>query len=299
MSATWPVILSEHRQFDETWAAWLRRWTLGLVYPLRRTRIEILPRVLMSTFSFILLGKRNRVCAGNEKMLHGPQGFAGISEDMSVNALVSAYRNGLFPFCHLGPMKWWSPETRAVLDPQNAHVSKKIRQLLRSGKYAVTFDQDFAGVIKACAEVRPGKTPLTWITPRVMSAYHDLHLAGYAHSVEVWDKEGKLIGGAYGVAAGEVFFGESQFSRADHASKIAIAVLHEHLAKWGFKLRDAKFMTGHLESLGFHTLTRAEFMSELAVHAHKPDRRGKWQVEATVTAKPTASAPARSQRQAA
>lgn len=294
-SPAWPAIHSESSAFQESWPARLRRWALGLFYPLRRSRIGILPRVLMSTFAFVLFGEDSRVRAANENetMLHGPQGFAGISDDLSVRALVGAYRNGFFPFCHLGPMKWWSPETRAVLDPQNAHVSKKIRQLLRSGKYKVTFDQDFAGVIRACAEVRPGKTPLTWITPRVMTAYHDLHLAGYAHSVEVWDREGHLIGGAYGVALGEVFFGESQFSRAPHASKIAIAVLHDHLARWGFKLRDAKFMTGHLESLGFRSLTRAQFQAELAVHVHKPDRRGNWQVETLEPEKPAASLPAK------
>jgi leucyl/phenylalanyl-tRNA--protein transferase len=95
------------------------------------------------------------------------------------------------------------------------------------------------------------------------------------------------------VALGEVFFGESQFSRTDHASKIAIAVLHDHLARWGFKLRDAKFMTGHLESLGFRSLTRAQFQAELAVHVHKPDRRGKWQVETLEPEKPAASLPAK------
>ena len=295
-----PAILSENKQFLETWAARLRRWALGLAYPLRRARIAILPRVLMSTFAFVLLGEDSRVRAGNEAELHGPQGFAGVSDDLSVNALVSAYRAGLFPFCHVGPMKWWSPVTRAVLDPQDAHVSKKIRQLLRSGKYTVTFDKDFAGVIKACAEIRPGKTPLTWITPRIMAAFHDLHLAGYAHSVEVWDHDGNLAGGAYGVALGDVFFGESQFSHADHASKIAIAVLHEHLAKWGFKVRDAKNMTQHLKTLGFRPLSRAEFMAQLSQHAHKPDRRGKWQVEVLEPVKASSPAsPPKGQSQAA
>lgn len=277
-----PPILSDSFHFEEPLAARLRRWMLGLAYPLRLKRIAILPRVLARTLDHVVLGKGASPMASAECVLHGSQGFAGVSDDLSVDALLSAYRKGFFPFCHLGPMKWWNPETRAVLTPKETHVPKKVRQLLRNGKFSVTFDRDFASVIRACAQVRPGKTPLTWITSRVMSAYHDLHLAGFAHSVEVWDSEKRLVGGLYGVALGEVFFGESQFSNADHASKVGVAVLHEHLAHWGFKLRDAKFMTGHLQSLGFREMPRAEFLAELKAHAHKPDRRGRWQIEEAV-----------------
>ena len=106
-------------------------------------------------------------------------------------------------------MKWWCPEERAVIDPAETHVGKNLRRLLRQEKFRITFDQDFAGVIAACAAPRSGKVPLTWITPRVMQAFWKAHKAGYAHSVEVWDRENRLVGGLYGMAIGKVFFGES------------------------------------------------------------------------------------------
>jgi leucyl/phenylalanyl-tRNA--protein transferase len=132
--------------------------------------------------------------------------------------------------------------------------------------------------MRACAQPRERKTPLTWITPRIMRAFWALHQAGYAHSVEVWD-EGDLVGGLYGLAIGDVFFGESQFSRTEHASKVAVAVLHSHLAYWGFALRDAKSISPHLASLGFKTVDRATFQGLLRDYAWRPGRVGRWAVE--------------------
>jgi len=122
---------------------------------------------------------------------------------LSVDALLANYRRGYFPVCHIGAMKWWCPEERAVIDPSRTHVGRNLRRLLRQGKFTITMDQDFAGVIAAHAVPRSSKTPLTWITPRVMRAYYDAHKAGYAHSVEVWDEEGRLVGGLYGLAIGK------------------------------------------------------------------------------------------------
>jgi leucyl/phenylalanyl-tRNA---protein transferase len=157
-------------------------------------------------------------------------------------------------------MKWWCPEERAAINPANTHVGKNLRRLLRQDKFKITFDQDFAGVIAACAPPRPGKVPLTWITPRVMQAFWRAHTAGYAHSVEVWDRENRLVGGLYGLAIGKVFFGESQFSLVEHTSKIAVVALHRHLREWGYHLRDAKWMTPHLASSGFETLSRETWL---------------------------------------
>jgi leucyl/phenylalanyl-tRNA--protein transferase len=133
--------------------------------------------------------------------------------------------------------------------------------------------------MQACAEPRPGHIPLTWITPRVMHAFWPLHEAGYAHSVEVWDDEDRLVGGSYGLAIGDVFFGESQFSRARDTSKIATAVLNCHLASCGFVLRDAKWMTGHLANFGFTVVGRADFEAVLRRHAHRAGRTGRWAVD--------------------
>lgn len=169
-----------------------------------------------------------------------------------------------------------------MLVPKNTHVSKNVRRLLRQGKFRVTFDQDFPRVIEACARPRSGKTPLTWITPRIMKAFWALHKAGYAHSVEVWDGSDQLVGGLYGLAIGDVFFGESQFATAEHASKVAITVLHCHLAEWGFELRDAKYISPHLTTLGFRNISRKTFQALLQRHASTEGRVGPWSVDDTI-----------------
>jgi len=265
-------------QFRESAAATLRRLLLGFLYPLRASRLAVLPAMLGMTLEF-LLSPAAAASRFDEPQYHCWQGLVGVSDDLSAEAILARYRQGLFPFCHIGPMKWWSPATRAVLRPQETHVEKNIRRLIRKGKYRVTFDSDFAAVMQACGEPRPGKTPLTWITPTIMRAFWVLHRQGHAHSVEVWDDMGRLVGGLYGLAVGNVFFGESQFARARDASKIAVATLHYHLAHWGFALRDAKWPTRHLTSLGFHTITRDELARVLAVEATKLGRVGRWSVD--------------------
>jgi leucyl/phenylalanyl-tRNA--protein transferase len=196
-------------------------------------------------------------------------------------------------------MKWWSPAERAVIDPADTHVGKNLRRLLRQKKFTITFDKDFAGVIEACAQPREGKVPLTWITPRVMQAYLEAHRAGYAHSVEVWDGDGKLVGGLYGLAIGKVFFGESQFAFAEHASKVALVALHRHLREWGFHVRDGKTMTSHLASFGFKSLKRKDFLALLHDHVHEPGRSGPWSVDAKLDLADWPAKPRTASRQAA
>jgi leucyl/phenylalanyl-tRNA--protein transferase len=210
---------------------------------------------------------------------YSKRGLVGISNDLSVPALVANYSRGFFPVCHMGAMKWWSPEVRAVIDPAETHISRNVRKLLRQHKFTVTMDQDFAGVMEACARPRPGKVPLTWITPRIMQAYWDAYKAGYGHSVEVWDEDGRLVGGLFGLAIGKVYFGESQFSAVEHASKIATLALHRHLAEWGYHVRDGKWMTPHLASLGFKPMTRDEFQALVAEHVHEPGHVDRWAID--------------------
>ena len=264
--------------FREDFSATLRRLFLGLLYPLRLSRIRILPLVVLLTAE-LMIDPGFATRRFDDPKYRGWQGLVGVSQDLSTQSILDNYRRGIFPFCHLGPMKWWCPEERAVLDPREAHLEKNIRRLIRQGKYHVTFDADFAAVMEACAEPRSGKTPLTWITPRIMRAFWELHREGHAHSVEVWNNEGQLVGGLYGLAIGAVFFGESQFARVRDASKIAVATLHCHLAHWGFALRDAKWPTEHLASLGFHTMGRDEFLQALEKHASKPGRVGRWSTD--------------------
>jgi len=157
-----------------------------------------------------------------------------------------------------------------------------VRHMLRRGKFLVTFDEDFAGVIEACAAPRPGKTPLTWITPQIMCAFWELHVAGYAHSVEVWDDNRHLVAGLYGLAIGGVFFAESRFTRVESASKVAVTVLHHHLAHWGFGIRDAKWMSSQLASLGFRVVSREIFNKMLETLCSKPTRLGRWEIARTL-----------------
>jgi leucyl/phenylalanyl-tRNA--protein transferase len=267
--------------FSENLPAILRRHALGAAYALRPNRLTALPHIAWMTAEF-LASHRLAAQRLREPKYRTFQGLAGISEDLSSQALLDGYRRGLFPFCHVRPMKWWCPEIRAVLHPSETRIEKNLRRLIRQGKYKVTFDTDFAAVMRGCAEPRAGKTPLTWITPQVMRAFWQLHKAGHAHSVEVWDQQGGLVGGMYGLAAGDVFFGESQFSQVRDASKIAVATLHCHLAHWGFALRDAKWPTEHLASLGFRTVTRMEFLGALEAHVWKPGRVGRWEVDQTL-----------------
>lgn len=267
--------------FRERLGAFLRRIALGIAYSLRPNRWRLIPYAFWFTVEF-LLSAEMAVSRLGEPKYRGWQGLVGVSEDLSPRALLDGYRRGMFPFCHIGPMKWWSPDVRAVLTPQETHIEKNLRRIIRQGKYRVTFDTDFAAVMRACAEPRPGKTPLTWITPRMMRAFWDLHRAGYAHSVEVWDQDGALVGGLYGLAAGDVFFGESQFSLVRDASKVAVATLHCHLAHWGFALRDAKWPTEHLTSLGFNRVSRDELLTALREHAWRPDHVGPWRIDETL-----------------
>jgi leucyl/phenylalanyl-tRNA--protein transferase len=265
-------------RFSEPLAARLRRWALGTAYALQPNRIALMPRLAKLTALHFLKPVSTRDLLRNPK-LQGKQGLLGISNDLSVGALLAAYKKGVFPVCHIGPMKWWSPAERAVLFFENAHVEKGVRKRIRQGRFDVTFDKDFAAVMKACADPRAGKTPLTWLTPRIMDAFWDLHQAGYAHSVEVWDRKRQLVGGIFGIAIGGVFFGESQFSRVRDASKIASAVLNCHLEHWGFALRDAKWMSGYLAGLGFTTIDRDTFERILEQHVSKPGRVGFWEVD--------------------
>jgi leucyl/phenylalanyl-tRNA--protein transferase len=172
-----------------------------------------------------------------------------------------------------------APPQRCVLDFANFHMSKRLRSRLRQNRFRVTFDRDFEGVIKACAGRRDGKWHLTWITPQIMYAYARLYDAGYAHSFEVWNSDGTLVGGGYGVAVGGAFTIESQFTLESHTSKIGFAMLNWHLAKWGFVLNDNKGPTQNTLEMGFQVIPRAEFQLRLAQAMQQPGRRGRWEVE--------------------
>jgi leucyl/phenylalanyl-tRNA--protein transferase len=223
---------------------------------------------------------RNDTLPEPERALASPPGLAGVVHDLSVPTLVAAYSRGLYPFSHLPPVKWWSPPTRSMLFFKDHHIGKTLRTKLKQARYAVTFDRDFEGVIAACAGRRSGRWHLTWITPRIMRAYTDLFDAGYAHSFEVWNEAGKLVGGGYGVAIGASFSGESQFSLETDTSKIGLSALNFHLARWGFHFDDGKIITPTTYAMGFREIDRADYLSRLAQAVRTPSKTGRWKVEA-------------------
>jgi leucyl/phenylalanyl-tRNA---protein transferase len=199
------------------------------------------------------------------KALREPNGLLAAGGDLRPERLIQAYRHGCFPWFQDGqPILWWSPDPRTVLLPDNLHVSRSLAKVLRQGRYRVTFDQAFAEVIRACAAPRSYAAE-TWITSPMQDAYLELHRRGIAHSVEVW-RDDLLVGGLYGLAIGQLFFGESMFSRADNASKVGFVTLVEHLKDWGFVLIDCQMPTEHLLSLGAQTISRTEFAGYLNAH---------------------------------
>jgi leucyl/phenylalanyl-tRNA--protein transferase len=184
--------------------------------------------------------------------------------------LLQGYAAGIFPMADsrdAAELFWVEPRHRAIIPLAGSsggfHMSRSLRKTLRSGRFQVTLDKDFAGVIAACAD-----RPETWINAEIESAMLALHASGHAHSIEVWDGgdggSGNLVGGVYGVRLGRAFFGESMFSRATDASKVALAWLVARLQVGGFTLLDCQFMTDHLASLGAVTVSRAAYVALLS-----------------------------------
>jgi leucyl/phenylalanyl-tRNA--protein transferase len=263
--------------FRETPAEMLQRIVLGTIWSLQPKRIDrLLP---LARLSIAHVFEPDDALPDLTKTPDAGE-LVGIADDLSVTMLAEAYARGLFPHAHFGPTKWLSPPERCVLFFDDYHMSKRLRRLMRKGLYTVTFEQDFEGVIKACAGKREGHWHLTWITPRIMRAYAALYDAGLVHSFEVWNRDGALVGGGYGVAIGRVFFTESQFSHEDNTSKLGFSVLNWHLAKWGYVLNDGKWMTPTIRDMGFHMIPRMEFLRILGESTGEGGKEGRWTVEA-------------------
>jgi leucyl/phenylalanyl-tRNA---protein transferase len=201
-----------------------------------------------------------------EASLDDPPGLLAAGGTLSAVRLVAAYRRGIFPWYSDGqPVLWWSPEPRAVLYPAQFQRSRSLAKSERNRGYETRLDHDFAQLIAACAAPR-NYSDGTWITEEMQSAYLTLHRNGHAHSVETWHN-GKLVGGLYGVQLGRVFFGESMFSIATDASKVALSRLVSECVHRGINLIDCQMNTAHLQSLGSRLLSRAEFAAHLLLHA--------------------------------
>lgn len=193
---------------------------------------------------------------------HEHDGLVAIGGDLDAQTLIQAYSNGVFPwYSDQQPVLWWSPDPRAILFPENLNISRSLRKSLKNQHWKITVNEAFPAVIKSCSNTDERKNN-TWITAEMIIAYNDLHDRGFAHSVEVW-LDGKLVGGLYGIALGQVFFGESMFSSISNSSKIAFVYLVRSLAKMGFKMIDCQVESAHLNSLGAHTIPKQAFLSYL------------------------------------
>ena len=178
--------------------------------------------------------------------------------------LLDAYSHGIFPwpFSDGGPMAWWSPDPRAIIELDGLHVARRLGRTIRSGKFRVTCDQDFSGVIRGCGSEN-GRQDATWITPEIFAAYVRLHRLGHAHSVEVWHED-RLAGGTYGVSIGGLFAAESKFYRVRDASKVAVVYLVAHLRARGYRLLDIQMRTAHTTRFGATTIRRRDYLERLA-----------------------------------
>ncbi|MDO4570012.1 MAG: leucyl/phenylalanyl-tRNA--protein transferase [Planctomycetia bacterium] len=188
-------------------------------------------------------------------------GFLGVGGDLSVRMLLDAYIHGIFPWpCEDSSpeIPWWAPHERAIIEFENFHISRRLRQTLRSGKFDVSIDRNFRGVVEGCAYAFRPDEGGTWITPQMIKAYCALHHAGFAHSIEVW-RENRLVGGLYGVGIGAFFAGESKFHRETDASKVALAWIVRHLQARGYDFIDVQFENDHLKQFHLTFLPQSEY----------------------------------------
>lgn len=196
------------------------------------------------------------------RALAEPNGLLAVGGALTPDWLLHAYRQGAFPWFGRGqPILWWSPDPRAVLLPAEFRRSRSLRRSIRGRGFETRLDTDFDGVLAGCAAPRRDQ-PGTWLVPAMRRAYAALHRLGFAHSVETW-RDGRLVGGLYGVGLGGVFFGESMFSRETDASKVALARLVDECLRRGVELIDCQMPTAHLASLGSRAIPRAEFVAWL------------------------------------
>jgi leucyl/phenylalanyl-tRNA--protein transferase len=213
-----------------------------------------------------------------EFALDEPNGLLAVGGDLSPERLIHAYRHGIFPwYSDDQPILWWSPDPRAVLFPEQLHISRSLYRAINRTPFEITLDKDFAAVMQGCAAPRRDGLG-TWLTEEMQAAYLQLHRMGIAHSIEAW-RQNELVGGLYGLAIGGVFFGESMFSRADNASKIAFVYLVKQLQQWNYGMIDCQISSDHLTSLGAVEIERREFMTLLARYLDRNGKQVPWQFD--------------------
>lgn len=199
-----------------------------------------------------------------DQALEEPSGLLAAGADLSPQRLISAYRQGIFPwFMDDSPLLWWSPNPRCILSSTNYQPSRSLRKAYRQGNWHVSVNRCFKSIIQGCAAPRPYAAD-TWITPDMQAAYLRLHRLGWAHSIEVW-RNNELVGGLYGISVGRIFCAESMYSRCSNASKVAIWALMTLAKQWSWDLVDAQMENPHLLQLGAELLPRADYLASLKI----------------------------------
>lgn len=268
--------------FNETALQKASRWVLGMAYACHPKRIRQLPHLLL--WSAVDMARGGTYVPSSAHLRARPDTFAGVCRDVSPETIMAAARGGFFPWCHIGPLKWWTRENRMVLPAAEFRMSKNLKRIMKRNPYTVTFDTAFDEVIKSCSGQRKNRPyGLTWITPKIMRLYSELHRQGHAHSFEVWSEKGELVGGGYGLSVGRVFFTESQFSIESNTSKMGFATLLYHLSKWGYVLNDGKDWTPSLEEAGFRPVPRPVFEAILKQYAAGNSPDVQWRVETSLS----------------
>ncbi len=211
-----------------------------------------------------------------EHALREPDGLLAIGGDLSPQRLLNAYAHGVFPwFSDDQPILWWSPDPRMVFRTDDVRLSSRFKRQLRSSSWTLRADTDFAQVIAACASIPRAGQDGTWISTPMRQAYIELHRLGHAHSLEVFDGT-RLVGGIYGVAIGQMFFGESMFSAESGGSKVALAALATYLHACKWPLLDAQVENPHLLRLGAQRWPRAQFLQQVQLQVAQPAPPGNW-----------------------
>lgn len=262
----------------EGFLAWLRHQAGALVFSLRPVRVKSVLLLWPATFyAWLRPGPR---IPDVQSMPDWPAGYAGPVRDRSPEAMYEGMRRGFHLMQHWGPWKWWSPPQRAVTWLEDVHVPRKLRKHVRKAGYRITFDTAFDDVLRRCGMPRR-RFGITWLRPDVRQMFSRMHALGLAHSVEVWDGAGNLVGGGFGVAAGPVFSGYSLFHTEDNASKIAVISLCHHLHAWGMRMIDHQRPANWSVEQGAILIEREEFLANVAQPGPPCSRPGVWTAQFT------------------
>jgi leucyl/phenylalanyl-tRNA--protein transferase len=203
-------------------------------------------------------------------------GLLCVGGDLSVERLILAYKNGIFPwFSEQDPVLWWSPDPRLVIFPDHIHISKSLKKKIKTTRFVIRVNTAFEKTITACAQPRDAKKSGTWLIDEMIGAYLDLHRAGIAHSIETWEDD-ILVGGLYGLSIGASFFGESMFTQKNDASKMALVALANHLKQHDFDLIDCQITTDHLMAMGAVEIPRKQFLSIIAASVNQRSDTNLW-----------------------